>query len=153
MTPALERALRLDPGSVRTLGVYETKRGSRFEVSRGRRDGGQECLIGVGYEGAGHSCGALFAVGPVAVLEAASGGPALEQRSDLEVVGWARPNVARVEVLDSKGRTRRPSLNANNAFVLEFDAADLHAGIGPTFLVAYDAKGVELQRLDLSEPG
>ena len=152
LSPALEQALRLDPASVRTLGVYTAARGGRFEVSYGRRAGGAECLVAVGYGGAGSSCGGLFALGPVAVVETSGGGPALEKRSDLEVVGLARPNVGRVAIVDMQGRTRWPVLNASHTFLLELDAAELHAGAGPAELVAYDASGAEIMRLDLSEP-
>ncbi|HYZ77667.1 MAG TPA: hypothetical protein VE596_09870 [Gaiellaceae bacterium] len=152
LSPALEQALRLDPASVRTLGVYAAARGGRFQVSYGRRPGGVECLVAVGYGGAGSSCGGLFALGPVAILETAGGGPAPRERSDLEVVGLARPNVARVAVVDLQGHTRWPVLNANHAFLLEFDAAEFHAGAGPAELVAYDSSGAEIMRLDLSEP-
>jgi hypothetical protein len=152
LSPALEQALRLDPASVRTLGVFAAARGGRFEVSYGRRAGGAECLVAVGYGGAGSSCGGLFDLGPVAVVETSGGGPALEKRSDLEVVGYARPNVARVAVVDLQGRTRWPPLNANHTFLLEFGAAELRAGAGPAELVAYDSAGAEIMRLDLSEP-
>ena len=152
LSPALEQALRLDPSSVRTLGVYAAARGGRFEVSYGRRAGGAECLVAVGYGGAGAGCGGLFALGPVAIVETAGGGPALKDRSDLEVVGLARPNVARVAIVDLQGRTRWPALNANHTFLLEFGATELRAGAGPAELVAYDASGAEIMRLDLSEP-
>jgi hypothetical protein len=151
LSPALEEALRLDPASVRTLGVYAAARGGRFEVSYGQRAGGAECLVAVGYGGAGAGCGALYALGPVAVVETSGGGPALEKRSDLEVIGLARPNVARVAVVDLQGRTRWPMLNANHTFLLEFGAAELRAGAGPAELVAYDPAGAEIMRLDLSE--
>jgi hypothetical protein len=152
LSPQLVQALRLDPLSVRTLGVYAAARGGRFEVAYGRRPSGAGCLVAVGYGGAGASCGDLFALGPVAVVETAGGGPALDTRSDLEVVGFARPNVARVAVVDLRGRTRWLALNANHTFLLEFGATELHAGAGPAELVAYDASGAELTRLDLSEP-
>jgi hypothetical protein len=152
LSPALQQALRLDPASVRTLGVYPAARGGHFQVSYGRRAGGAECLVAVGYGGAGSSCGGLFALGPVAVVETAGGGPAPKERSDLEIVGLARPNVARVAIVDLQGRTHWPVLNANHAFLLELGATELHAGAGPAELVAYDASGSEIMRLDLAEP-
>ena len=152
LSPALVQALRLDPSSVRMLGVYPAARGGRFEVSYGRRAAGAECLVAVGYGGAGASCGGLFALGPVAVTETAGGGPELEERTDLEVVGLARPNVARVAVTDLQGRTRWPVLNANHTFLVEFAAAELRAGGGPAELIAYDSSGAEIMRLDLAEP-
>ena len=118
----------------------------------GRRAGGAECLVAVGYGGAGSSCGGLFARGPVAILEAAGGGPAPEKRSDLEVIGLARPSVARVAVVDTLGRSRWPALNANHAFLVELDAAELRAGVGPAEVVAYGPSGAKIMRLDLAEP-
>ena len=153
LSPLLVQTLRLDPASVRTLGIYSSRDGGDVDVVYGRRVGGAECLVAVGHGGTGAGCGGLFARGPVAILEGSSGGPKLERRSNLEVVGWARPNVARVAIVDTSGRTREAPLNENNAFVLEFGAAELQAGVGPAELVADDKTGAELMRLDLSEPG
>jgi hypothetical protein len=151
MTPELAQGLRLDPSSVRTLGVYTTSRGTRFEVSYGRRAGGAECLVAVGYGGAGSTCGGLFAAGPVALLETASGGPEMQQRSDLEIVGLARPDVTRVAVIDSRHATRWAALNANQTFMVEFTSAELRAGVGPLELLAYAANGAQVARVDLTE--
>jgi hypothetical protein len=147
LTPALVEGLRLDPASVRELGAY-----GRVEVAYGRRAGGPECLVAVGGGSAGSACGGLYARGPVAILERSSGGPALEQRSELEVIGLARPNVARVALVDTGGRTRWPALNENHTFMVEFTPAELRTGVGPAELVAYDRAGAELMRLDLTEP-
>jgi hypothetical protein len=151
MTPELAQALRLDPASVRTLGVYRTSRGTPFEVSYGRRGDGAECLVAVGYGGAGSSCGGLFASGPVAFLETAGGGPELQKRTDLEIVGLARPDVTRVAVIDSQHATRWAALNANRTFMVEFTTADLQAGVGPVELDAYSAAGTQVARIDLAE--
>jgi hypothetical protein len=147
LTPALVRSLRLDPASVRSLGTY-----GHVEVAYGRRTGGAECLLAVGDGSAGSACGGLYARGPVAILERSSGGPELERRSELEVIGFARPNVARIALVDSSGRTRWPALNENHTFMVEFAPAELRAGVGPTEVVAYDRAGAELMRLDLAEP-
>jgi hypothetical protein len=152
MSPLLVQALRLDPASVRPLGVFATRSGGRFDVAFARRTTGADCLVTAGYGHTGSGCGGLFARGPVAFLETASGGPALAQRSDLEVAGLARPSVARVAVVDTLGRTRWPALNENRTFMLEFAQAELAAGVGPAELVAYDRTGGELMRVDLSEP-
>jgi hypothetical protein len=152
LSAATMRALRLDPASVRTLGAYPGRSGGRFDVLYGRRAGGAECLITVGYGSTGAGCGGLFARGPVAILEGATGGPALDRRSDMEVAGWARANVARVAVVDTAGRWRWPGLNENNAFLLEFTQAELQARVGPAELVAFDKSGAEVMRLDLAEP-
>jgi hypothetical protein len=152
MTPELAQALRLDPASVRTLGVYRTSRGTRFEVSSGHRRDGAECIVAVGYGGAGSSCGGLFASGPVAFLETAGGGPELQKRTDLEIAGLARPDVARVAVVDSRHATRWATLNANHTFMVEFTTADLQAGVGPVELDAYGAAGTQVTtRIDLTE--
>jgi hypothetical protein len=153
LTPELVKALRLDPTSVRTLGVYDLRGGARVEVVYGRRAEGSECLVAVGGDGTGAGCGGLYAAGPVAILEGSTGGPELEKRSELEVVGLARPSVARVAIVDTAGRTRRPALNENHTFLVEFTQAELRARIGPAELVAYDRAGAELMRLDLAEPG
>jgi hypothetical protein len=147
------QALHLDPDSVRTLGAYRTRSGADVEVAYGRRVGGAECLVLVADRGDGAGCGGLWALGPVAILEGSSGGPELEKRSDLEVVGLARPNVARVAIVDTAGQTRWPALNENHAFVVDFTRAELHARVGPAQLVAYDRAGAEIMRLDLGEPG
>jgi hypothetical protein len=152
LSPLLVQALRLDPASVRALGAFTTRSGGRFDVAFARRTSGAECLVAIGYGHTGSGCGGLFARGPVAFLETGSGGPALEARSDLEVVGLARPSVARVAVVDTLGRTRWPALNENWTFVVEFAQAELAAGVGPAELVAYDRSGRELMRADLSEP-
>jgi hypothetical protein len=152
LTPALVQALRLDPASVRALGAYGTKSGGRLEVAYGRRAGGAECLVAVGDGSAGSACGGLYARGPVAILERSDGGPALERRSELEVIGLARPNVDRVAVVDTGGRTRWPALNESRAFMVDFAPAELRGGVGPAELVAYDRAGAELMRLDFMEP-
>ena len=152
LAPALVQWLRLDPASVRALGAYATMSGARVEVSYGRRIGGTECLVAVGGGSTGSACGGLYARGPVGILERSSGGPQLAQRSELEVIGVARPNVARVALVDTAGRERWPALNENGTFMVEFAQAELRAGVGPAELVAYDRAGVELMRLDLSEP-
>lgn len=152
LAPALVQWLRLDPASVRGLGAYGTKSGARVEVSYGRRAGGAECLVAVGGGSTGSACGGLYARGPVGLLERSNGGPKLEQRSELEVIGLARPNVARVALVDTAGRERSPALNANGTFMVEFSQAELRAGVGPAELVAYDKAGAELMRLDLTEP-
>jgi hypothetical protein len=153
LAPELVQWLRLDPASVRGLGAFGTKSGARVEVSYARRAGGAECLVAVGAGSAGSACGGLYARGPVGILERSSGGPELEQRSELEVIGLARPNVARVALVDTAGRERRPALNENGTFMVEFSQAELRTGIGPAELVAYDKAGAELMRLDLTEPG
>jgi hypothetical protein len=147
LTPTLVQTLRLDPASVRPLGTY-----GHIEVAYGRRAGGAECLVAVGDGSAGSACGGLYARGPVAILERSNGGPELEQRSELEVIGVARPNVARIALVDSSGRTQWPALNENRTFMVEFAPAELRAGVGPAELVAYDRAGAELMRLDLAEP-
>jgi hypothetical protein len=152
LTPALVQALRLDPASVRALGAYGTRSGGRLEVAYGRRAGGAECLVAVGDGSAGSACGGLYARGPVAILERSNGGPALERRSELEVIGLAQPNVARVAVVDTGGETRWPALNESRTFMVEFAPAELRAGVGPAELVAYDQAGAELMRLDLTDP-
>ena len=153
LEPALVQWLRIDPASVRGLGAYGTKSGARVEVSFARRAGGAECLVAVGGGSTGSACGGLYARGPVGILERSNGGPKLEQRSELEVIGLARPNVARVALVDTAGRERRPALNENGTFMVEFSQAELRTGIGPAELVAYDNAGAELMRLDLTEPG
>jgi hypothetical protein len=147
LTPALVQALRLDPASVRPLGTW-----GHVEVAYGLRAGGAECLVAVGDGSAGSACGGLYARGPVGILERSNGGPELEQRSELDVIGLARPNVARVAIVDTAGRTQWPELNENRTFVVEFAPAELHAGVGPAELVAYDRAGAELMRLELAEP-
>ena len=152
LAPALVQWLRLDPASVRALGAYGTGAGGRVEVAYGRRAGGAECLVAVGDGSAGSACGGLYARGPVGILERSSGGPELEQRSELEVIGLGRPNVARVAVVDTGGRAQWPDLNENHTFMVEFAPAELRAGVGPAELVAYDRAGAEVMRLDLTEP-
>ena len=152
LAPALVQWLRLDPASVRGLGAYGTKSGARVEISYGRRTSGAECLVAVGAGSTGSACGGLYARGPVGILERSNGGPELEQRSELEVIGLARPNVARVAFVDTAGRERWPALNENGTFMVEFSQAELRAGVGPAELVAYDKAGAELMRLDLTEP-
>ena len=147
LTPALVQALRLDPASVRPLGTY-----GHVEVAYARRTGGAECLVAVGHGSAGAACGGLYARGPVGILERSNGGPELEKRSELEVIGLARPNVARVAIVDTTGQSRWPALNENRTFVVEFEPGELRAGVGPAELVAYDRAGAELMRLDLAEP-
>ena len=148
LTPALIQWLRLDPASVRALGAYGTKGGARIEVAYGRRAAGPECLVALGDGSAGSACGGLYARGPVVILERGSGGPELEKRSELEVIGLARPNVARVAVVDTTGSTRWPALNENRTFMVEFTQAELQDGVGPAELLAYDRAGAELMRLD-----
>jgi hypothetical protein len=114
--------------------------------------GGAECLVLVADRGDGAGCGGLWARGPVAILEGSSGGPELEKRSDLEVVGLARPDVARIAIVDTAGQTRWPVLNENHTFIVDFTRAELQARVGPAELVAYDRAGAELMRLDLAEP-
>jgi hypothetical protein len=152
LTPALVQGLRLDPGSVRGLGNYGTKAGARIEVAYARRTSGAECLVAVGGGSAGSACGGLYARGPVAILQRSSGGPELERRSELEVIGLARPIVARVALVDTAGRTRWPALNEDRTFMVELTPEELRAGVGPAELVAYDRAGAELMRLDLTEP-
>jgi hypothetical protein len=147
LTPALVQALRLDPASVRPLGTY-----GPVEVAYGRRAGGAECLVAVGDGSAGSACGGLYARGPVAILERSNGGPELEKRSELEVIGLARPNVDQVAVVDTAGRTRWAELNESRTFLIAFTPEELRAGVGPAQLVAYDRAGTELMRLDLAEP-
>jgi hypothetical protein len=152
LTAPLVQWLHLDPTSVRALGAYGTKSGARVEVAYGRRTGGAECLVAVGGGSAGSACGGLYARGPVGILERSSGGPELEQRSEVEVIGLARPSVARVALVDTVGRTRWPELSENGTFMVEFASAELRAGVGPAELVAYDRADAEVMRLDLSEP-
>ena len=153
LTAALLQWFRLDQTSVRALGVYGTRTGARIELAYGRRAGGVECLVAVGDGSAGSACGGLYARGPVAIVERSSGGPELQKRSELEVIGLARPNVARVALVDTTGRTRWPALSENRTFMVEFARAELQTGVGPAELLAYDRAGAELMRLDLSEPG
>ena len=68
------------------------------------------------------------------------------------MIGLARPNVARVALVDTAGRTQWPTLGENRTFMVEFSQAELRAGVGPAELVAYDKAGAELMRLDLTEP-
>jgi hypothetical protein len=153
LAPALVQSLHLDPDSIRSLGAYRTSSGGGVEVVYGRRVGGAECLVLVADRGDGAGCGGLWARGPVAILEGSSGGPELEKRSDLEVVGLARPDVARIAIVDTAGQTRWPVLNENHAFIVDFTRAELQARVGPAELVAYDLAGAEMMHLDLSEPG
>ena len=153
LEPALVQWLRLDPASVRGLGAFGTKSGARVEVSYARRAGGAECLVAVGGGSTGSACGGLYVRGPVGILERSNGGLKLEQRSELEVIGLARPNVARVALVDTAGRERWPALNENGTFMVKFSQAELRTGVGPAELVAYDKASAELMRLDLTEPG
>jgi hypothetical protein len=142
----------LDVNSVRSVARFRTKSGSEFRVGQGRRLSGEDCLIGVSPHVIGHSCGGLFALGPVALAEAGSGGPDLAARTSYALYGLARPNVARLELHDSLGGTRPIALGPSRAFVFEFAPDELASGIYVREVVAFGRNGDEIGRFPVG-PG
>ena len=81
------------------------------------------------------------------------GGPAAETVTDARLIGVAEWSVADVEVLTSDGSSRKMHLHAVSvdgrnlwAFGYRFAKGDLVQGVGPTAVLALDAKGAELDR-------
>jgi len=82
-----------------------------------------------------------FAGKPFFWTSGTEGGPSPEQMSAYEVVGVARPDVARIELSDSSGRTHDLLIDADGGFAFSFPAPDLQAGIVPHMLNAYGPDG------------
>ena len=81
------------------------------------------------------------------------GGPDVERVRDARLVGLASPEVARVEVLMSDGthravRSETASVGSRTflTFGYRIRASDLRSGIGPTAVIAWDTRGVEVAR-------
>lgn len=142
----------LDISSVRSIAHFHMKSGADFGVGQARRVGGQECLIGVSPRTIGGSCGGLFALGPVALAEAGTGGPDLAARTSYALYGLARPNVARLEVHDSLGGTSPISLGPSRAFMFEFAPDELANGIYVREVIAFGRNGEEIGRFPVG-PG
>jgi hypothetical protein len=155
ISPAEAARMGLIPESVRQRGRFTAASGTPFSVYVGRdSDKNLECIILVGGGGSGGGCDrTLFAYGPIAFVEAASGGPAKTKRTDFELAGVVADSVARLDVVDSLGRVTRIDTSANKAFFFELKPGDLARGVGATTLVARDASGATITSVDVSEPG
>jgi hypothetical protein len=143
------------PESVHLRGRFTAESGTPFGVYVGRlSDRNLECIILVGGGGSGGGCDrTLFAYGPIAFVEAASGGPAKSKRTDFELAGVVADSVARLDVVDSLGRVTRIDTSTNKAFFFEVKRGDLARGVGVTTLLARDAGGATITSVDVSEPG
>lgn len=147
--------LHLVPASVHRRGRFVASSGKPFGVYVGTRsDNGRQCVMLVGGGGMGAGCDpTMFSNGPVAFLEAFSGGPGKRKRTDFELAGVVADNVARLEVTDSLGRVTRIDTSTNKGFFFELKPGDLARGVDVNTLVARDAVGTTIASFDASEPG
>ena len=148
-------SLHLVPASVHQRGRFISAAGKHFGVYVGTRsDNGRQCVMLVGGGGMGAGCDrTLFSNGPVAFLEAFSGGPGKSKRTDFELAGVVADNVSRLDVTDSLGRMTRIDTSANKGFFFELKPGDLARGVDVNTLVARDAAGTAIASFDVSEPG
>lgn len=154
-TISAAEAARLHLSDLHRRGRFTDTSGRPFGVYVGTRsDRGRHCVVLAGAGGTAGSCDPrLFDNGPVAFVEAYSGGPAKARRTDFEIAGVVADSVARLDVVDSLGRvTRLDTSDPSKAFFFELEPADLARGVGVSKLVARDATGAILASLDVSEP-
>jgi hypothetical protein len=156
ISPGDAARLGFVPTSIHERGRFTAASGKPFGLYVGKRsDTGKQCIILVGGGSTGGACDpTLFTNGPIAFVEAASGGPAKSDRTDFEVAGVVADSVARLDIVDSLDRvTRINTSGANKAFFFELKPSDLARGVGINSLIARDAGGAVLATNDVSEPG
>jgi hypothetical protein len=149
-----EAALHLEPTSVHQRGRFTSAAGKRFGVYVGTRsDNGRQCVMLVGGGGMSAGCDpTMFSNGPVAFVEAFSGGPGKSKRTDFELAGVVADDVARLDVTDSLGRVTRIDTSTSKGFFFELTPGDLKRGVDVSTLVARDAAGAAIASFDASEP-
>lgn len=145
------RGLGIDPPRTRKAASFTTAAGVVHDIVLAARADGGECLLDIGPGGAGGGgCDAdLFADQPVAWNIASDGGPTPERMESLRVAGVARPEVDRIEVVDSAGNVHRARLSGA-AFWFELPRGHLRRGVDLTALLVYERSG-EPTRISLAD--
>jgi hypothetical protein len=150
--PVADR-LRLRRDSIRQVGVFTGSDG-RYELYVATNRDGEECLVQITPGLFGNGCSpSLLGRKPAAIAEFRSGGPDAARLTAVRVLGITREDVARLEIVSANGSTRGIEVNPQRSFFYEARRADIAEGGAPAALVAYDAAGRPIARLQLREHG
>jgi len=135
----LVRHLNLDVASVREAGTFVLENGSTLDVYTGARfDNAERCLITLAGGGAAGACSPnLFAQGPLYIGEAVA-----DDR--IRVVGIARPDVARIVLVDAANATHPVNLTEGRAFLWETTGEAIASAGAPRNMKVYDAAGRQI---------
>jgi hypothetical protein len=158
LPPGLVRAMNLVPDKVQRLGAFTNAAGRAQSVYVAEQTNGRVCLIesssggftpdGRPIEQISGGCDRSLYLGHAFAWRAGSdGGPSAAQMNGYHIIGIAKPEVARLVVVDSAGGQSVVHLRAGGAFLYEASRASLRAGVRPTELVAYGADGAALDRM------
>jgi hypothetical protein len=111
------------------------------------------CVVDVDTDSVGAGCNrVLFGEHDVAFVEASEGGPAPTTITELHVAGVASSRVRSLQVVLSNGSVEDVALTTEKAFLYEAATPDLHTGVVPQALRAYDAGGRRIDTMPLSDP-
>jgi hypothetical protein len=135
--------IQIDRSTLQKRDDFTTPDGVRFTVFQGRTgDGAKVCVASAGRGALGGACDTPgFTSSPVLWVEGGSAGPGGIPVTDWELSGLAAPNVARLELVDSRENRRPVHLGKGNAFFVGLSHGELKQGVKAVLLDVYDADG------------
>jgi hypothetical protein len=139
------RRVSIDPGSVREVVASEVVGGLGMRVITARAVGGEACYAMVTNRGGARSfhCFSSQSGGGALLRYAASGGTVIGNVEWVNLVGFARSDVARVTLVTQSGNEQDLSLNRWRGFRYSSQSKEAF----PAALRAYEANGSLIQEL------